>query len=158
MEVYVVDATHKGRKARRTPLRGPNAVPPTAVLLRGIIGAVGATYHKDDLARVGRTLAAIAGRPQPYSYKYVHSVINGNLEAGKKFALAVRNWADTVGGRKAIGLAGFSIVKVYGRPSQAGAQVDGRIGLCANPECGVKFLTDHPTRRFCKICHPPKRS
>ena len=136
---------------------GESSVSATSTQLRTLLSALGSTAHKRDLSKIGKALSAISGRRTPYSYKYVHSVLKGNLEAGKDFSAAVDSWLATFDGRLAHGLAGFKKIEVYGRPDQAGAQVDGRVEFCGNPECGIKFLTDHPTRRFCKICHPPVR-
>lgn len=136
---------------------GATVLSTTSEQLRSLLSSLGSTAHKRDLAKIGVALAAISGRSRPWGYKYVHSVLNENLAAGKDFSAAVDSWLATFDGRLAHGLAGFKKIEVYGRSDQAGAQVDGRVEFCGNPECGIKFLTDHPTRRFCKICHPPIR-
>lgn len=123
--------------------------------LSALIDALGSSTKKRDLTKIGVTLAAIAGRAQPYSYKYVHAVMSGKLKAGKAFRVAIDQWLESVDGRLKIGHAGYDLTEVYGREDHAYAQVDGRIELCANSECGIRFLTDHPNRKFCKICHPP---
>lgn len=136
---------------------GEPALSTTSEQLSSLLSAVGSTAHKRDLSKIGKSLAAISGRSMPWGYKYVHSVLNGNIDAGRDFSAAVESWLGTIHSRQAIGLAGYYSIEVWGRAKHSMAQVDGRIEFCANPECGIKFLTDHPTRRFCKICHPPIR-
>lgn len=148
--------SHCTPKSLRVRLGEP-VLSATSEQLRSLLSAVGSTAHKRDLAKIGKALAAISGRRRPWGYKYVHSVLNDNLDAGRDFSAAVESWMATFDGRLAHGLAGYKKIEVFGRSDQAGAQVDGRVEFCGNPECGIKFLTDHPTRRFCKICHPPIR-
>lgn len=108
---------------------------------------------KKELTELGKRLAKIAERENPYSYKYLHSIYRANLKAvGLAICMAVEKALETHPK-----LSEHPIIEVYGRPDQAYAQVDGRIEICRNPKCGIKFLTDHPNRRFCKICHPPIR-
>ncbi len=108
---------------------------------------------KKALTKLGARLSEIIGREEPYSYRYLHSIYRSNLETvGLPICLAIEKALETYSS-----LADYSVIEVYSRPDQAGALVIGRVGPCANPDCGIKFLTDHPNRRFCKICHPPVR-
>lgn len=127
----------------------------TSDALSSLLSELGTSAHKRDLVRLGAQLGAIAGRA-PYSYKYVHSVLNGSLEAGQKFHRAVLYYLATFDGMP-IGRMGLEQVVVFGRPEYRSAQVEGDVRYCANPDCGIKFVTDLHNRKYCKICHPPKR-
>jgi hypothetical protein len=108
---------------------------------------------KKALTKLGERLAKINGRENAYSYRYLHSIYRANLEmVGLPICMAIEKALETYRD-----LSEYPLIEVRGRPDQAGAHIDGRIAFCANPNCGIKFLTDHPNRRFCKICHPPKR-
>lgn len=127
----------------------------TGEALSFLIKILGYSGKKPELTRVGKTLALISGRELPYSYKYVHSVLNGSLEAGQIFHRAVGAWIYTLSGHPA-GLVGLETIEAYGRSEWSGSQLGGVVRHCANPECNQKFLTDN-NRKWCRVCHPPRR-
>lgn len=111
------------------------------------------SFHKVGLTKAGEVLARMIGRDQPYSYVYVHGVINGNLTPGQPFIEAVEKWyADAIKGidPEAVGIHDVTIRSF--NPKVEGALWNGGLRFCN--QCGNPFLPNNHQRLYCYICRP----
>lgn len=108
----------------------------------------------------GRDLAAMVGRDTPYPRQYINNVLKGikgypvssQLEAGLQRLAAVED-GQTEFQAKLVGVPSSTLAM---HELHEGSIIMGKSVLCARPGCGVWFVRDHPRRKFCPKCHPPK--
>ena len=110
--------------------------------------------NRKDLTWLGKQLGDITRR-QPFSYKYLHSVLKGSLEAGWPLRHAIEMAFLRADGVSPLRAEARERV-VMSEKEIDGLFVMGNVKTCASETCMVQFVTDHPSRKYCPFCRPPK--
>ncbi len=123
--------------------------------LNQLIKKLGFTYCRTDLEALGGELANIVARKNPYSYNYLHGVAFGHMEPSKEMAVAINaKLIFTIDGTHPI-IASAQVYKVLGHEENLDqAYVMGSVEIC--PNCMLRFVPNHPSRKYCPICSPPR--
>jgi hypothetical protein len=111
--------------------------------------------NRKDLTWLGDQLGKLINR-RPFSYKYIHSVLRGSLEAGWPLRHAIEMAflrQDGVSPLKAMSKE----MTVVSDQEIEGLFVMGSVKTCAAKNCMVQFVDNHPARKYCPFCSPPKR-
>jgi len=108
--------------------------------------------------RLAEELSAIAGKNVPWGWRYVQSVHKGTVEPSHKFVWALQARVVKLDDVPSI-LAASVPVEVRAAPNNniGGSYVMGRAHLCANPQCNVRFVPNHPSRIYCPECSPSRK-
>lgn len=111
---------------------------------------------------IANRLSEVAHREKPWGYLYVHNFMYNGLKAGEDFKRSIVRLAALIDGTP-IQLVKSEVIRVnaVGRVSP-GAFIFGDSRHCANPACGIEFVSDNKRRRFCssscrKVARKEKR-
>jgi len=112
--------------------------------------------NKTNLEAMGKALADLVGRPKPYTYRYLRSVLYCNYSPGDPLKKAIE-LAETV-------FDGVPLVKaetiqkaIYAHPELdvENAHLITPSKICASPKCNNRFIPNIWNRRYCYLCKPP---
>jgi hypothetical protein len=128
--------------------------------LRALLGVLGRKETARDLRWLGRHLARLSGRREPWSRTHLLGVLRGyeGVRGGLELRAAVRS-------ALAIAEDGAHPVQATHRDQSvlvpswldvAGALVGTSARACAEPGCALSFIPNHPNRKYCYACRPAK--
>jgi hypothetical protein len=120
-----------------------------------LLGELGKETNRKDLTWLGKQLGKLTNR-RPFSYKYLHSVLHGSLEAGWPLNHAIEMAFLRQDGVSSL-QATATEQQVYANEDISGMYVMGEIKTCAEADCFVQFVDNHPKRKYCPFCRPPER-
>lgn len=128
------------------PLNGksaPVADPGEPTILEGLITDLGFSPEKiscDDLQLVAEKLSKIAGKDDPWSWRYMRQVLNGQIKPSKVMEKAIIALGSTLDGIPAV-LANTHQVTVQALGNvRPGTIIYGDSIPCGNPACKLFFI------------------
>ena len=106
--------------------------------------------------RIAQELSQLAGKKQPWGWRYIQSVHRGTVEPSHKMTWALQARVAALDDVPSI-LAAAVAVEVLAAPENkiGGSYVMSESRLCANPSCNIRFVPNHPSRIYCPVCSPP---
>jgi hypothetical protein len=110
---------------------------------------------KNSLESLGIALAKLVSRAQPFSYRYLRSVLYGNYQPGKPLKNAI-DIAGAVLDGLPLTMAEAKKISVYAPPGLDAENAYLVMGarICANKKCFNRFIPNHPSRMYCYCCRP----
>jgi len=140
------------------PVRNPSE--PMSIEIQEAISGLIDGLHLPNGANCYKHLAgsisAAVDKDPPYTWRYIQSVHKGTIKAGAPLKAAVSSLlAHQYGIPSQISQAQFVTVLAEPGTIVIGSYVNGQSKLC--PLCGILFVTDHPRRKYCSICRPPRK-
>ena len=96
-------------------------------------------------------------RKRPWQWRYLQSVHSGTLEPSHEFAWTMIALSASLDDVPPL-LAASEPVEVLASPDSniGGSFVMAGAILCAEETCFVRFVPNHPSRRYCPSCRPPR--
>lgn len=123
--------------------------------LQALLGELGISTSRKDLEALGITLASLITRPKPFTYRHLLSVARGSIGPGKGLQLAISAMLASLDGAHPLSVtAQVNDGVLYHQGGLRGVYVMGPIKIC--PKCLLKFVPNHPSRKYCPICRPPR--
>jgi len=134
--------------------------------LRHMLAALVAEHKALDPAysysRFGADLARMIGRKEPYKKQYIANVlkgvkgypVSGELADGLQRLGAVQDGMDEF----QAGLRQLPAGVQSMTPLHPNSVIMGASRLCAKPGCGLWFVPNSPSRRYCPRCRPPRHT
>jgi len=123
--------------------------------LKLLLDELGKKQNRKDLTWLGIQMGRMTNHP-PFSYKYLHSVLKGTLDAGWPLKHAIE--------MSFLRQDGVHLLKIeakeqtiYSEQEIDGLIVLGTVKTCANPDCYIQFVSDNNRRKYCPFCRPTKR-
>ena len=104
-------------------------------------------------AKLAEILARNVGKPTPWQDKYIWNLVRGTQTPGPKLQKALNKEALKQDGEHPWLLA-REITVLSPNGVEPGSVVTGHTTYC--PGCGVKFVPNHTSRKWCQICRPPR--
>lgn len=101
-----------------------------------------------ELQRIADRLAALARHERGWGWRYLRNVLNGKIEPSGKLVDAIMRMGAVID-ETPVELAQSRAVTVRALGSvRAGALVLGDSRRCANPKCGIEFVSRHPRQKY----------
>ena len=122
---------------------------------QGLIDLIRAYGHDPDLIRdadkevIAAKLSEVARRKKPWGRDIITAVKNGRLQAGREFTSAVMALLREKRGEPVPLTRGTPVQVLAVGDIHPGSIVFGSSRVCANPACGVTFVTDIWNKRCC---------
>jgi hypothetical protein len=153
----------------KTPLKATISEMAVVEMLREIIRGLGfdpIEAGPDNLQIVADKLSKVAGKSPAWGWRYMRNVLNRKIEASGSLMDAIMRLGAMQDGAPAR-LVNSKRVTVYVlNEVTPGSLVFGSSKVCANPACGVMFVSDIWNKRCCspecskvarKARHQPER-
>jgi hypothetical protein len=128
--------------------------------LQALLSALGRKSTAPDLRWLGRYLARLAGRKEPWSRSHLLGIlrhyehVNGGLELRTAIRAALAISEDGVRPVQATHRDQAVLVPIW--LDVGGALVGTSARACAEPGCALSFIPNHPNRKYCYACRPAK--
>lgn len=137
-------------------LNGSFSLIPFNQRLMGLFDLLGIPLTMAGYRDMGERLSTVANKSPEWSARYINSLATGAIKPGAKVLRAVEILEATLDGAKAeLASARSERVLVSDRAQVvAGAYTFTSSRYC--PECGLAFVPNHPARKYCPICRPPR--
>ena len=122
---------------------------------QGLIDLIRAYGHDPDLIRdadkevIAAKLSEVARRKKPWGRDIITAVKNGRLQAGREFTSAVMALLREKRGEPVPLTRGTPVQVLAVGDIHPGSIVFGSSRVCANPACGVTFVSDIWNKRCC---------
>lgn len=131
-----------------------------SLAIRAISAVLEADEIKEPKTRHWRRIARLASsvHGKQWSWRYIQSVHSGTLEASTDLIQALVAVAAQIVDDRAALLVDTAEALVFVRPGQDVARAimsPGDALECARPGCSIRFISNHPARKFCYVCSPP---
>lgn len=139
--------TYRKDTAKEDPAFSSNAMPQ---MIRALLNELGKDERRGDLIWLGKRLGELMDRA-PFTYQYLHSVLHGNLKAGAPLVRAVKRALIVSDGTHPL-MAKATEQTVMSIMHIDGLFVLGKKKVCANPDCFIEFVDNHPRRKYCPFC------
>ena len=140
----------------------PNSYSAPFPELTSLLDALGRSHSRKDLEWTAGYLSRLVGRKKAWSSNYLLGCLKGHkglipsrfLKSAVLAALAI-----VVDGSHPV-VAASEIVTVLAPEGRLvnGLLVSGEMMACSVPGCPVAFIPNHPRRKKCYVCSPPKFS
>lgn len=93
-----------------------------------------------------------------WTWRYPQGVLAGSIQPSPAFGRAVMAMVISLDDVP-IELARAEQVSVLAEPGdiRPGSLVMGSSRTCARPGCVVVFVSNHPSRKYCPVCSPPRK-
>jgi hypothetical protein len=104
----------------------------------------------ETLTTIAVELSQLAGKAEPWGWRYLHGVLNDKEDASAKLTQAIFAWGAVVDGAPAI-FANTQDVMVRARAGQLhpGSVVLAASKRCVNATCRVAFVPVVPLQKYC---------
>ena len=125
------------------------------VPLKNLFDALEWKCDKSGFQSMGEALANIVGRENPYTYRYLRSVLYRNYKPGKRLSHAIELAGATLDGIP-LTIAEAETKTVYTPPGLdvEYAYLITPARLCASTDCFNKFIPNIWNRKYCYLCRP----
>jgi hypothetical protein len=102
-------------------------------------------------------LSAAVEKSNPWSWRYIQSVYNNKLSPSEELGRAIRALGAMLDNVPQI-VANTESVSIMAKPGsvRTGSLVIVDSRLCAKIACRNYFVPNHPARKYCPVCSPPK--
>lgn len=118
--------------------------------LKSLVEALGyslLTMTPADKSALAVKLSAVEGISPPWTWRYVHNVLRGKIDASEKFGRAVHKLLAVFDGADPL-MVQMVKVQVFARNVKPGAVILAASRKCANPNCPIEFVPVVPRQRF----------
>lgn len=121
------------------------------------------THYGYDLAaltvaakqEIANRLSEVAGRAEPWEWRYVHNFMMHNVKAGQQFKAAIAGLAAMIDGTPIQLIKGRTVAVTALGNITPGAIVYGDSQKCANIACPVHFVPRVWNQKYCSpACNP----
>lgn len=107
--------------------------------------------HQGSLAEFGAALARAVRRDYPYSKAYIIRLRDGKDPIPDRIALGLLKLAQQQPATEHLIQPQYRTVVLSLYPLRDKTIVLAPERCCANPDCNLRFVPDHPARRYCSL-------
>lgn len=121
-------------------------------LIVSLLDEYGLKECRQDLLWLGEKLGKISKRRR-FSYRYLHSVLNGSLQAGRPLIEALQRMTVVADGKHPYEAMASEQV-IMSTSDIDGCHIEGDRHTCEKDNCLFEFVRTNRNRRYCYVCSP----